>query len=432
MRDCVSRFFRAVARRPKTVILGLVLLLGTGTPLTLWQYHLYHVRAARGAAEQGRYADAQTHLDKAFRVWPASGETHLLAARIARRNRKYDEAESHLKECLRRQGTTELLQLEWVLLRAEQGEIDEVASGLWLCVEKGDPETSQILETLALTYLRQQRFLLARTALERWLQKEPDCVQALDWRGWVRERTDDRPGAIQDYEHALRLDSGNDEVRLRLVSLLLDAEQLPQARSHLKRLCERCPDRAEVRTGLARCAILRGEADKARELLEGVLAEQPRDLEALFYRGQLELELGKPKVAEGHFRRLLRVDPSHVQAHYSLYLCLRQQNRPEAEIKAQLAELEKVTKDARHLNALLGHQGTRIDDPDVASEVGSLFIRLGQPQLGVKWLYRALERDPDHKASHEALIKYFEQTKDEKNAKMHRDYLASKASGKKR
>jgi len=433
VRERVSRLFRAVGQRPKTALLGLVLLLGAGTALTLWQYHLFHVRAARRAVGQGHYAEALAQIHKALRVWPANGDTHLLAARIARRNRNYEEAEDHLKECLRRQGTTEAVQLEWVLLRAEQEEIDEVAPGLWLCVERGDPETRQILETLALIYLRQQRFHLARTALERWLQQEPDCVQALDWRGWVRERTDNRDGAIQDYEHALRLEGDNDELRLRLVSVLLDGEQLPRAWAHLQRLCKTCPDRAEVRTGLARCELLRGETAKAQELLEGVLAEDPRNIEALFSRGQLELELGKLKVAEGYFRRLLRLDPSNVQAHYSLYLCLRRQNRSETEIKAQFAELEKVSKEARRLHALLGHQEVaRTDDPDVASEVGSLFIRLGKPQLGVKWLYRALERDPDHKASHEALIKYYEATKDEANARMHRDYLAGKGLSRKK
>ncbi len=144
---------------------------------------------ARQAVAEARYPDALAHARACLRVRPSSAEAHLLVARVERLTGNFPEAEHHLNECVRlQQGASEATQLEWVLLRAQGGEVDVVAPGLLACVEQGHPETPMILETLAWAYIRQMRFRPALACLNRLLTRGPDTAHVLDWRGLVHER----------------------------------------------------------------------------------------------------------------------------------------------------------------------------------------------------------------------------------------------------
>ncbi len=406
---------------------GLIAVAAVAGGLLLWAD--YHYRAAQRDLRADHLPEAQRHIQLCLRVWRYSPDAHFLAARIARLSAPadYDQAEFHLNECTRLQTeVTAQTQLEWILLRAQRGELrGEVENGLWNCVLHDDPETSMILETMARAYLRDTRFQLALLCLNKWLEREPDTVRALDWRGWVFEKMENRQPALADYRRVLELDPDRDEVRIRLATMLLDDSNALDAVPHWERLQQRQPDRVEVAVGLARCRILQGRTEQARDLLAKALAAQPDQQTALFFLGDVALKQGRPVEAEEYLRRALKVDPFMMGAMFSLAQCLEELGGHDAEVAALRSRFDDQKRDRHRINELMNGQVERDPhSPDGPFELGTLLLRVGHVQLGLHWLYTALERDPDHKPTHEALIAYYDKSNQPEKAKEHQERLA--------
>ena len=103
-------------------------------------------------------AEARDRLGVCLRIWPRSAAVHLAAARAARLTGDVEQAETHLNRCLKLGPATHSVQLEFLLLRVQAGEVDEVAPTLIDSVENDHPETPLILETLSRAYMQVMRY----------------------------------------------------------------------------------------------------------------------------------------------------------------------------------------------------------------------------------------------------------------------------------
>jgi tetratricopeptide (TPR) repeat protein len=395
---------------------GLVVLLAVGLVLLGgflgcegWAY--WQECAARRDLAEEHPDEAQRHIDLALRVRDRWVSTHLLGARIARLRGDYSLAENHLSSCGQPDAMGEQVLLEWLLLRCQRGAEDELAPGLLASVDRGHPESAAILEALATVYMRQTRYLEALRCLDRWINLTPDCVRALDWRGWVTNQLDHRAQAVSDYERALELQPGRSAVRLRLVEILVASSRHAEAVSHLARLRQEQPDNPDVLVNMAKCAMVQSRTDEARALLDAVLAAHPDHGDALMQRGKVELELSNFAEAERWLRKALKRAPLDPEARYSLYLCLQAQPGREAEAREELARWKQDRQAQDRLTRLLRTELDRKpNDPDLATEAGDMFLRVGEDQRGLYWLHRALTLDPQHAASHRILLAYYERT----------------------
>jgi tetratricopeptide (TPR) repeat protein len=370
--------------------------------------------------QAGRLTEAQRSARNCLTLFWRSPSAHLLAARLARLQEDYPDAEAHLNECVRLQGgASDATQLEWVLGRAQSGELDEQAAGLWRCIDNGHPESEQILSTMARTYMRELRFQSALQCLNRWLVLDPDNPRALEWRGWTWDKLDDHEHAVRDYQQAVALDPLRWETRLRLVNLLLDDGTPPDdILPHLEDLRRRQPNHPQVQVALARCFYALGRIEEARQLLDGVVTAHPDDAEALFQRGNLELQTGQPAEAEPWLRRVVESDPVAVQAAYALALCLQRQGHRQQEAENALEHYRQRKADKDRLEVLLLEAGS--SSATVALELGNLLLRFRQERPGLYWLQVALQRDPHDPAPHQALAAYYETNGDREKADQHR------------
>jgi tetratricopeptide (TPR) repeat protein len=389
-----------------------------------WAY--WQERSARQAMAEEHFDEAQRHIDQALRVRQRRSPTHLLAARIARLRGDYSQAEQHLSRCGELVGMNDALHLEWLLLRCQRGQVDELAPGLLATVDAHHPESAAILEALAGVYMRQTRYLEALRCLDRWVELAPDCVRALDWRGWVSNQLDHRGQAISDYERTLELQPGRSVVRLRLAEILVESARQPEALPHLERLRDEQPTNPDVLVALARCWMVQARTDDARALLESVLASRPDHFEALHQRGRLELQESNFTEAERWLRKALARAPRDAEARYSLYLSLQAQADRQREAQQELARWQQDRRTRDRLTRLLRAElDRRPNDPDLAEETGELFLQLGEDRQALFWLHRALSLDPRHAPSHRALIAYYERTESPARAAEHRQKLAA-------
>jgi hypothetical protein len=60
------------------------------------------------------------------------------------------------------------------------------------------------------------------------------------------------------------------------------------------------------------------------------------------------------------------------------------------------------------------------NDPKLHYELGTLYLRYGKPEIGVRWRYSVLKLDPNHQPGHQALYEYFQRTGDRDKAEGYR------------
>jgi tetratricopeptide (TPR) repeat protein len=381
-------------------------------------------RSARRALAENRLEEAHRHIDQAVRVRAGRLSTRLLAARIARLRGAIAEAAQHLDRCGQPSEMSEQVQLEWLLLRCQRGELDELAPQLLASVDRGHPDSPVILEGLAGAYMQQTRYREALRCLDRWIERVPSSVRALDWRGWVFNQLDHRGQAFSDYERALELDPSQSAVRLRLAEILVDSSRHADAVPHLERLHEEQPTNPDVLVLLGRCRMAQSRPDEARTLFDAVLEERPDDFEALLRCGQLELSQLHYAQAERWLHQALQKKPLDPEARYSLVRTLQAQPDRGREAEEELARWKQARHTQDRLARLVRIElPSRPKDPELAREAGELFLGVGENKHGVYWLNRALRLDPGNAASHRALIAHYERIGKSAEAAEHRQKL---------
>jgi predicted Zn-dependent protease len=419
-----------VRRRPRTTVLLLTLVLLAGAGAGLYGYALYQWRAAGDDLKGERPREARRRLGVCLLLWPHDPRVQLRAARAARLTGDYAAAEAHLKECTRlERGATQAIQLEFLLMRVQRGEEEEVESALFQFVENKHPDRFLILDTLARSYMRNLRYGPAHACLTRWIKEAPDNPRPCYWRGWVLERLNNHKQAMRDYRRALELDPELAQVRLRVAEILLEDKQPREALPHLLRLRKQFPRRADVMARLGQCYYLQGRQQEARQLLEAAVKQLPNDPQLLLHLARLELVARRPARAEQWLRRALKVNPFEPDALYSLATSLRYLGR-EKEADDALTRYKKMNGLLQEANQLLQEEAkSPSQDPAAACKIGGLLLRIGQEDRGLYWLDQALLRQRGYKPAHEALANYFEKKGDRVRAAAHRR-LVNEPTGK--
>jgi tetratricopeptide (TPR) repeat protein len=407
-------------RKPRPFTLAVALAVVALLAAAGWQGWIeYNLRAARRLADRRDFPAALDHLGRCRFAWPRGDEVLFLTARTTRRAGRHDQAEELLAACKARGYDPEAITLELALLRAQEGELRHVEAYLHERLDRNDADAPFILEALAQGYLRTFRLPEAVDCLDRWLERDPDAVQALVWRAEADQRLHRTTRAIEDYRRAVALDPGRRDARLRLGGLLLEASVPREALEHFERLAAEQPDDPAVLLGLARCRRAVGEPERALPLLEKLLAERPRDAGALCERGRLEIDAHRPAEAETWLRKAVEAAPYEEETVYNLMLCLQDQGKRDEAAKWR-ARLDAIGADLQRLSAVVRQIPDAPHDADLRRRAGEILLRNGHEEEGLRWLNSALEQDPGHRATHQALADYYEQRGQDEEAARHR------------
>jgi tetratricopeptide (TPR) repeat protein len=418
------RHLRATARQARRrpwAVAAVALAVAAAAAGSGWAYARHQWRAAREAVAADRPQEARARLALPLLVWRRDPAVHLLAARAARLSGDLPAAEAELKQCLRLSGgATADVQLEFLLLRVQTGEVDQVAPPLLEAANNGHPEAPLILSTLAVAYMNNLRYRPAFACLSRWIELRPDAAKAYQYRGWVLERMNRRKDALADYRKALEIDPDLVPVRLALAQVLLEDNQPLEALPLLERLYREVPDDPLVQARLGTCFYLQGQMGEARRLMEAAAVRLSNDPPLQIQLARLDLNEGRADEAERRLRAVLQADPSDTEAFYTLYLAVQTQGRAD--------EAREIWKGCERARAVLDrtHKLLRdvMDSPDAratdCAELGQLFLEIKQDTRGLYWLYEALERDPDQQQAHRSLAAYYERQGNADKAEVHR------------
>jgi Tfp pilus assembly protein PilF len=413
---------KAFAVKKRYLRLALLLLL----PALALGGHLWaakHYRAAREALARGDSAEAQQHLARCAKVWLWDAETRLLQARAARLAGEFDRAESYLRNCEELGEPPETIALERDLRRVKQGDLASTENRLIGRVLRGDPDTVLILEVLTPAYLASYRLHEAAECVKRWLEREPDRVQAWVYRAQTFDHLKNRDEVLASYRRIVQLEPDNLQARLTLAGLLTDLAP-QEAVDGFGYVRDRQGDSPDLLTGLARCRLNLGQPDEARRLLDEVLAEHPNNWAALSERARLAQQTESEGEAEKWFRRAVAIKPNEVEVLHGLHACLMQAGK-RREAEEVWSRVERVKADLARVSKLTRQVAARPHDPALRCEVGTIMMRNGLEKEGLGWLATALEADPGHAATHQALADYYERTGDTERAAEHRAIVSA-------
>jgi Tfp pilus assembly protein PilF len=415
------RMQASLSMRPRRVVLLVLValaVLGLGCHLwALWEY-----RAAQQASARHDYLQAQQRFERCSKVWFLSSETYLLAGRAARRAGNFQEAADHFRACRALAGQEDAVDLEYKLLRVQQGDLAPVAPALESLLAQNHPDSVAILEVLTPAYLQAYQLQNALECIRRWLEREPDRLEAWRYRAQVYSRLQSATPLLESYRRILELQPDDDEVRLHLAEQLLHARQPQEALEQYQTLRPRLGDTPAVLVGMAGCLSAQKQPDEARRLLEQVLAVEPHNAVALAERGRLALQYESPSEAEAWWRRAFAERPVDPDVLYGLFQSLQRTGKQQeaAEIQARLKAIEA---DLAQLREVLRQIATTPHDPEPRYRAGLILLRNGKENEGLRWLASALLEDPRHAATRQALADYYERAGDAKQAAKFRGSL---------
>ncbi|HEX5269001.1 MAG TPA: tetratricopeptide repeat protein, partial [Gemmataceae bacterium] len=375
--------------------------------MQLWA--AYHFRAARRALDHYHAAEAGDHLAACLRVWPDDPDVLFLAARAARCSGLFESAADFLNRTQELRGRDDELVLERALLTAERGDVDEVLKFSRAKVEADDPAAPLILEAVARGCLRAYPYRLrdADWAVKAWLKRDPDNPMALLLRGRLDHERFADTAAAAAFRRALEIDPELDEARDRLSGLLLDTNQPAEALPHLEYLRRRRPGEAALAVRHAQCLHLLGRASEAEAVLDGVLAARPNFGPALAERGKLALEAGQDAEAEGWLRRAVERTPTDASLLPALQKCLSRLGKDD-EARELEPRVRQAREDLERLDKLISEDvQNHPDDANAQYEAGTVLLRLGDYEDGVRRLEHATRLDPRHVKAHEALADFY-------------------------
>ena len=377
--------------------------------------------------QQAERALANNKLDEARRLLaeyckdrPRDPDGHFLAARAARRQRDFADADAHLRRCQDLGFEPDKLQLEYAMMQAQRDSPDAVEGFLLAKVRDDHSDTPVIMEALIQGYLRTFQIPKSLHCLSIWRQHDAENLQALFWEGMIAEKLGNARAALAIFEAIVGEEPDNREARLHLADLLVGvSKDYERALKHYERL--QWPEAKELQVwlGTVACKIGLNQLDEAESILRHLRADYPDEPRILSECGQLALRLSKPDEAEEFLRRALIADPYEPDAVYSYSQALHQLGRT-AEAKKYEERHDAIRADLRRLDELGRQAAAKPQDANLRYEMGMIFLRNGREKDGVAWLQTALQVDPNHAATHQALADYFERKSMKSEAAEHR------------
>jgi tetratricopeptide (TPR) repeat protein len=361
-----------------------------------------HWRAAERAIAQRDLIGAFHHLEHCLTAWPNSAETHFLTGRVERRLGHLGEAEEQLHQARRLGWVDELIDLEYLLIKAQTGDARAAEPALRGYLESGHRDAELILEALVIGY-RQKAFLDGAYRWSTvWVEGYPDSPVAHVWHGRVLEAGLRYDLAANAYGRAIELGADDGETHFHRAQVLMWKGRFAEARTDFQKCLQADPENPAALLGLARCQRVLDPPEAARAALDDLLRLQPRNAGGLLLRGELELDAGRPEAACEWLRAAEKENGGDLETCQTWAAALRQLGKM-AEAKSYDDRRKSIRDDHKRIDELTQEITLHPELVGPRYEGGVTLLRLGQVEEGLRWLAGALQLDPQHEPSRRAL-----------------------------
>lgn len=335
---------------------------------------------ARYAAQMEQYDEAVGLLDQVLEIDPSLDDVHIIKARILEAQGKRVESKALILTVIENNPDNTNLRMQYSRMLVEDREF-EAAREQFLILRQQEPESPEVLLSLALLYIETQQLDEAQTYLDELVKMGKKIDVANYYHGRIAQSRDEHKQAIAYY---LKVKNGHYvfEAKLRIAILFARLDKPDEAIEQLQVLAESTtawPDR--VRAYLAQGEILRGSRrhEEAFDVYSRALQQNPDDPDLLYARALTAEKVDRLDITEADLIKVLSTEPENANALNALGYTL-------ADRTERLEEALGYIKRAAELVP---------DDPAILDSLGWVSYRLGKMQDALKFLSMAFEQLED-------------------------------------
>src|SRR5579859_188872 len=333
---------------------------------------LVTVRNPDGTVVQDALKQAKSHLDVLREKAPNSPETHEAWA-------NYDSAQNNIGAAMQEM----------------QAAIDV------------DPSRSESYLLMALFQLRSNMPEQAEANFKKAVAVDPKAMNAQLALGGFYQSRNRLPEAEQQYRQAITVDPKNPGPRAAMVRLLMQEGKRNDVEPFLQQTKKDLPDNSEgyrmlgdyyfatgdldkatteygslygdhpkdplVKRNYIQLLILKNRLDEAIKLNDEVLKGNAHDVDALVYKGQIQLRQNNTGGAVDTLQTALKNDPDNAVAHYQLGIAFDQQHN-EARAESEWREAVRIRPDLTDAQRALATLEMRRGDIDALMQTAQQII----------------------------------------------------------
>ncbi|MCB9731500.1 MAG: tetratricopeptide repeat protein [Deltaproteobacteria bacterium] len=231
---------------------------------------------------------------------------------------------------------------------------------------------------LAVHYYRQAEWEKGLPHAERYMRARPDDTRALALIGTYYLKTDRFTDAVDALDRYLAEFPDNLSARINRANALFRMGDYARAGMAYETLVTQNPDRARLLYNLAAVRIKQDRCDDAIPLLDRFIEKTKNDASARYFRADCLMRLGRLKEARAAFEDASLDQANNPWIEYSLS-------------KIDFAE-GKTESALSHVRKAMSIAPT---EWEIASWLGTLLRRTGDPKQALTWHDKALELAPD-------------------------------------
>lgn len=360
--------------------------------------------------QNGRFAEALEITDRLL-LSESNVNIVILKVNILKNSDRVPQALRFLAARLDSQEDNRRTRLIYARLLFESDRLEDARQQYEL-VLKQTPKDGDILLALALIALEQDHFRVAQEYLMQMLRWDQRVGEAHFYLGNVAEQENDWVTALREY----KLAGGGYEylpAQARIASILIDQQRTSEA---LKHLAKQRRDHPEHFQPLIMIEVqLLGEyglGDELFALLDHIIAQDPDNIELLYYRAMAGERFDRLDILERDLLRVLVLDPENADAMNALGYSLADQTDRYAEALALIQRaLQIKPQEAAFIDSLgwvqyrlqnyeeavilLRRALALFENDEVAAHLGEVLWMLGEQAEALEIWNKALELVPD-------------------------------------
>ncbi len=244
--------------------------------------------------------------------------------------------------------------------------------------DKLKPDDVRAKIGLAQSFVSQGKVAEGEAEIDDALKRNPDSPEALVLKGELRRLNKDLPGAIQQFERAIKVNEGNLLALLGRAASLIDLGKDAEAQGDLDAVFRRVPKHPLASYLQALTLSKKKDYVAAQETLQQAGNFLDNHMPSVFLRGAINYALNQYEQAVANLERYVAAVPSNERARKLLGATLVRKREPERAIKILEQLVKEDTKDAQLLTLL-----------------GSAYMQTGKFNEGTAYFSRASEAAPD-------------------------------------
>lgn len=223
--------------------------------------------------------------------------------------------------------------LQEFVARADASGQPRVALAALTLLDRPGRHQAGALRLLVGLLLKQQRSAEALPVAQRWVAAEPANAAAWQILGELHRQRREIAPARDAFRAAARQSSGGDELRFiqrRLAELAVDLGDVAEARTAVDALLAHGQPSDQDQALAATVLRLEGSFAAALALLDGQIANNPKNMAARMVRGIVRLDTGDLAGAINDLTLVVSSQPTNKEAHYKLSQALQRTGQAEA------------------------------------------------------------------------------------------------------